>query len=89
MSLRLSAALFAQRKVLRLVAWGDRFHLEPIILLFGLVPLGFTEYRARGTQWDSSKLYQIIKRVLALITVTTGSLGTNALPGIKCCNLSG
>lgn len=89
MSLRLSAALFAQHKVLRLAAWGDHFHLEPVILLFGLVPLGFTECRVKGTQWDSSKLYQIIKRVLALITVTTGSSGTDALPGIKHCNLSG
>ncbi|OPJ84292.1 hypothetical protein AV530_015749 [Patagioenas fasciata monilis] len=34
MSLRLSASLFAQHKALRLAAWCDRFHLEPVILLF-------------------------------------------------------
>lgn len=72
MSLRLSAALFAQCKELRLAARCNRFHLEPVILLFGLVPLGFPECRVRETRWDSSRLYQIIQRRLALITPTTG-----------------
>lgn len=83
MSLRLSAALFAQRKALRLAAWCDRFHLEPVILLFGLVPLGFMERRVRGTRWDSSKLYQIIERGLALITLTMGYSGTDVMPGAR------
>lgn len=75
-SLRLSAALFAQCKELRLAAWCNRFHLEPVILLFGLVPLGFPECRVREARWDSSRLFQIIKRGLALITPTPGYSGT-------------
>lgn len=81
MSLRLSAALFAQCKELRLAAWCNRFHLEPVILLFGLVPLGFPEGRVRETRWDSSRLYQIIKRGLALITPATGYSGTDTAGG--------